>query len=636
MSAIAPFEVIPATALGQSSSAAPNDSPSFFDVLTAAGLNPPPNAAGQSSDSSSAITTSSEEDLLAHTPPSSRPTAKNKNALDADTLYPFLPGSIAPTPMLEFTPKEPINTDLDNSSISSASVDSVISLNDSASRTSTSTPSPNSAPVEPAPGGPPPTTPQSDLLPAASSTEAPPSCPPTILDFHMEVASSDCSGVSTQASFSASLQDPLSGPVFGPKQDPSSAAAAKKHVPTEKDLVSKAEPGIAASRLSSFNSTTESNAITTATIAAPSLLRPKDDFSGLGDLQIFTPPKPPSSIEVVSPRQEPTTSSPTSSTTAATAPEKRSPARTVPAETSSAKVQLQNSEENAPAIAAPANAPVPASKHSWSPPPTSSNPRDLEPQTQPSIQTSPANTQQQPGVTPTAQHIPAPVTVPVSDSSFSAPSENGDPSHKTNSSDHKTIAAAGVAPTIAPTVPATGVASIAAANPQPPSGAPVDPHAQGPIHTDSPVHAPLIPESYQTPPASPVHLAQIVNKAAQSEMRIGLTTPAFGSVELRTVVHANEVAVQIGSERGDLKTLLTTELPAITHTLQQHDLRLNQIHFEQRGFAFSSDTSQQRDTQPRSFATKTISASSLEFPPLESASMPELELRPSRGLSILA
>ena len=70
-------------------------------------------------------------------------------------------------------------------------------------------------------------------------------------------------------------------------------------------------------------------------------------------------------------------------------------------------------------------------------------------------------------------------------------------------------------------------------------------------------------------------MAQIVSKAAQSEMRIEFNTAAFGSVEVRTIVHANDVGVLIGSERGDLRSLLANELPGIAHNLQQQDLRLS-------------------------------------------------------------
>lgn len=108
------------------------------------------------------------------------------------------------------------------------------------------------------------------------------------------------------------------------------------------------------------------------------------------------------------------------------------------------------------------------------------------------------------------------------------------------------------------------------------------------------------------PPAagtSPWQWAQMADKAGHAEMRIGLNTTEFGSVEVRTSVHASDVGVQIGSEKGDLRSLLTPELPSIANTLQQQDLRLGQVSFHQQGFAFGGNASfSGGNPQPRSFA----------------------------------
>ena len=87
-----------------------------------------------------------------------------------------------------------------------------------------------------------------------------------------------------------------------------------------------------------------------------------------------------------------------------------------------------------------------------------------------------------------------------------------------------------------------------------------------------------------------VQAAQLLNRAGQSEMRIGLNTTAFGSVEVRTTVRTSDVGLVIGSEKGDLHTLLANELPAVANTLQQQNLRLNSVNFTQ-GFAFSNNPS---------------------------------------------
>ena len=168
-------------------------------------------------------------------------------------------------------------------------------------------------------------------------------------------------------------------------------------------------------------------------------------------------------------------------------------------------------------------------------------------------------------------------------------------------------------------------ATSPAASFPPPSLALVDPVTQGttsqhatPSSTDrsdpagSPATIANLPASGELPvtqTTGPVQLAQIVNKAAQSEMRIGMNTSAFGNVEVRTVVHANEVGVLIGSEKGDLRSLLANELPNIADTLQQQNLRLNQVNFHQ-GLTFSNNMhSGGGDSQARTFVPRSAPSS---------------------------
>lgn len=134
-------------------------------------------------------------------------------------------------------------------------------------------------------------------------------------------------------------------------------------------------------------------------------------------------------------------------------------------------------------------------------------------------------------------------------------------------------------------------------------------------------------------------MAQMVNKAAQSEMRIGMNTSAFGNVEVRTLVHANDVGVVIGSEKGDLRALLANELPGIANALQQQNLRLNQVNFHQQGFAFSNQMSSGSDSQPRSFASQPMAPTrpAAEVSGAESSEPAEpTSTTRGHGLSILA
>jgi hypothetical protein len=69
-----------------------------------------------------------------------------------------------------------------------------------------------------------------------------------------------------------------------------------------------------------------------------------------------------------------------------------------------------------------------------------------------------------------------------------------------------------------------------------------------------------------------------------------------------TTVHASEVGLTIGSEKGDLRSLLGNEMPAIANNLQQQNLRLNNVSFTQ-GFASPNQggggNSQQQSFVPR-------------------------------------
>ncbi|HEV2398286.1 MAG TPA: flagellar hook-length control protein FliK [Candidatus Sulfotelmatobacter sp.] len=148
----------------------------------------------------------------------------------------------------------------------------------------------------------------------------------------------------------------------------------------------------------------------------------------------------------------------------------------------------------------------------------------------------------------------------------------------------------------------------------------------------SSIHAPV---EQALVPSGPVQVAQIVSKAAQSEMRIGLNTSAFGNVDVRTVVHAGNVGVVIGSEKGDLPSLLANEIPGIANTLQQQNLRLGQVNFQQ-GFSFSSGSFSQGQSQHRNFSSRGSWTT-----PLPTESFPEesgrsAEPRRISGLSILA
>jgi len=132
-------------------------------------------------------------------------------------------------------------------------------------------------------------------------------------------------------------------------------------------------------------------------------------------------------------------------------------------------------------------------------------------------------------------------------------------------------------------------------------------------------------------------MAQMVSRAAQSEMRIGLTTSAFGNVEVRTQVRANDVGLAIGSERGDLRSLLANELPGLANRLQQQSLRLSQVNFHETS-AFSGGSSSGGNPQRRFFTPPAPAPPVSETAPGNFPATGNTESSRSRhaGLSVLA
>jgi hypothetical protein len=130
----------------------------------------------------------------------------------------------------------------------------------------------------------------------------------------------------------------------------------------------------------------------------------------------------------------------------------------------------------------------------------------------------------------------------------------------------------------------------------------------------------------------------MMNRVGQSEMRIGMNTSAFGAVDVRTVVHASDVGLVIGSEKGDLRGMMSNEMPGISNSLQQQNLRLNSVSFMQ-GFASpgNGNSSGGGDSQQRFFAQGGSSNSRLPEPIDDSVeSTSTSKYGSSGGLSILA
>ena len=124
--------------------------------------------------------------------------------------------------------------------------------------------------------------------------------------------------------------------------------------------------------------------------------------------------------------------------------------------------------------------------------------------------------------------------------------------------------------------------------------------------------------STSSPQSGPVEAARLVTSVAQSEMHIGLRTQAFGSVEVHTVVRDSQVGLSVGSEKGDLRTYLTNEVPGLQTSLRQQDLRFDNIRFFESSGGATAGFSGGANSQSQSSSQQQPSASgffSIHGPP---------------------
>jgi hypothetical protein len=124
------------------------------------------------------------------------------------------------------------------------------------------------------------------------------------------------------------------------------------------------------------------------------------------------------------------------------------------------------------------------------------------------------------------------------------------------------------------------------------------------------------------PAVGTVETARLVAGVAQSEMHMGLQTQAFGNVELHAVVRDSQVGLTVGSERGDLRTLLAPEVSGLQTTFRQQDLRFDNIRFLETNTGTTAGFSGGSDSQPRSSSQQHSSPAgvfSIHSPPENSA-----------------
>jgi hypothetical protein len=163
------------------------------------------------------------------------------------------------------------------------------------------------------------------------------------------------------------------------------------------------------------------------------------------------------------------------------------------------------------------------------------------------------------------------------------------------------------------------VAQSDATDPGPKTDASSPPVAQSAAANSSPLHA-------ERPPEPLFSSAQLIEKVSQSELRLGMRTGEFGSVEIRTTFDHQQLRAEISSERGELGQALSAELPGFEQRLREHDVPLSTVVVHQAnagGGGFDRPPRQQQPAPAALNVSEASDAKSAATAPLPEAWEPE-------------
>jgi flagellar hook-length control protein FliK len=98
-------------------------------------------------------------------------------------------------------------------------------------------------------------------------------------------------------------------------------------------------------------------------------------------------------------------------------------------------------------------------------------------------------------------------------------------------------------------------------------------------------------------PHSLVNTAKLVQNLSQSELRLGMQSREFGSVDIRTSVARHVFSAQISVEHSDVARNLASDLPALMDRLADQQVLVGNIQVHNSGLSTSSGLAQDAQAQ---------------------------------------
>ena len=112
-----------------------------------------------------------------------------------------------------------------------------------------------------------------------------------------------------------------------------------------------------------------------------------------------------------------------------------------------------------------------------------------------------------------------------------------------------------------------------------------------------------------------LHSARLVERAGQTELRVGIQTGEFGNVDIRTSMVKNQFTAQISVERGDLGKVLAAELPSLQNRLSEQKLPGANITLQNQSGSGSSGSGQGSRQSQTTQPSVPVQSATTEFAP---------------------
>ena len=112
--------------------------------------------------------------------------------------------------------------------------------------------------------------------------------------------------------------------------------------------------------------------------------------------------------------------------------------------------------------------------------------------------------------------------------------------------------------------------------------------------------------------ASPIQIAKLVERAGQSELRVGIQAGEFGSVDIRTSMAHSQFTAEISVERGELGRAMSVELPALHERLAEQRVPPAHIIVQDHSYSSSGSSDLRQGTRQNQYATPNQNLSSGE------------------------